>query len=146
MDDSSTKVSSLTSVDSDASFTATDSGSRTSSSNEGLHGRNIKTLGKSLTEFLSVNATDIVMVLKLINVRDEGGSKQNIINRDDLLSVLNRAEIAVSSVSNVFSSRVVFSSRDSRYRELSRLSVRDGADRVKTLHNIHLFKGGQDFS
>ena len=70
---SATKCShaSTVTVNLDTGFTTSNSCSRARSSHKNLHGCKIEPLGKSLTEFLCVDRPHIVMVLKLINVRNE---------------------------------------------------------------------------
>jgi hypothetical protein len=96
----------------------TDRRSTTSRSVQSLHRGDVEAFRKSLTEFLSVDATDIVVVLELINVGDEGRSNQNIINRDDTLCVLDSRQVAVAAIYDVFTDSVILSISDASNREL----------------------------
>ena len=117
-----------------------------SSSAKGLHRCNIETLGKSLTEFLSVNATDIVVVLEFVDVGDKGRSDQQIIDGDDTFCVLDTTEVTGVSISDVLTGGVIFSSCDSSQWELSRLTALNGPHHVQIFHHVEFFKGRQDFT
>lgn len=80
------------------------------------------------------------MVLGFIDVRNEGGGDQEVIDGDDAFAVTDEFAVDFST------RRVVVGRSQAGHRELSRLAVRDHADKMSLTEGGLAVEGGKDFT
>ena len=129
-----------------ASLTTRNSCASASSSSKCLHCGNVEAFSEGFSKLLSVDATDIVVVLQFIDISNECRRDEDVINRDDTLSVLDCRQVTITTVSDILASCVVTCCCNTSCRELSGLTTLNRANHVQVFHNVLLLESSQDFS
>ena len=107
---------------------------------EGLEDVLVEGVGQAVAGLLRVDRADVVVVLRLVDGRDEGRGNEEVIDGDDALAVVDRV------AGDLVTGDVVLGADLPGGREGRALAVGDRADKVTTLHDVDLCERGENFT